>query len=80
MANNIYWGEGAVNNTIGWGQGAYNNTISWGNIYKDSDSGETKIGSVGDVIAAFFKTRALSLSCTFEAESCLITTLNNFEI
>lgn len=26
------------------------------------------------------KSRAISEGCTFEAESCLITTLNNFEI
>lgn len=77
MANNIGWGQGAANNSIGWGQAVYNNTISWGDIYKNSNSGETMLGNSAEVILAFFKTRATNEGCTFEAESCLTTTLNN---
>jgi hypothetical protein len=43
MANDIGWGQGAVNNGIGWGQGAINNDINWGDIYYSTDAGETDI-------------------------------------
>ena len=78
MANNIGWGQAAANNAIGWGQAAINNLISWGASYYSSPSGETDIlGSPVPGIITAFKARATSLNCTFEAESCLTTTLNN---
>jgi hypothetical protein len=43
MANDIGWGQGAVDNGIGWGQGAINNDINWGDIYYSTDAGETDI-------------------------------------
>lgn len=58
MANNIGWGQGAVNNNIGWGQGASSNSIGWGISQKDSYSGETEIyGIRGDVDAIAFNSR-----------------------
>jgi hypothetical protein len=58
MANNIGWGQGAVNNSIGWGQGASSNSISWGISQKDSYSGETEIyGIRTDVDALAFNSR-----------------------
>jgi hypothetical protein len=61
MANNIGWGQGAVNNNIGWGQGASSNSISWGISQKDSYSGETEIyGIRGDVDALAFNSRVTS--------------------
>lgn len=58
MANDINWGQGAVNNNIGWGQGASNNSISWGLSQKDSYSGETEIYGIrtdADVLAFYSK-------------------------
>ena len=43
MANNIDWGQGAINNNIGWGQGAKNNSIGWGSSQFTSPAGETEI-------------------------------------
>ena len=81
MANSIGWGQGAVNNTIGWGQGAINNLIGWGLIYLKSFSGETDIiGSPVPTLIINFKTRVLADLGTFEAESCLNTTLTNLNI
>ena len=78
MANNIGWGQGAINNVIGWGQGAINNIIGWGSIYSKSYSGETDIiGSPVTLIISNFKVRVLADSGIFEAESCLNTTLTN---
>lgn len=78
MANNIGWGQGAVNNAIGWGQGAINNLIGWGSVYFKSYSGETDIiGSPVPSLITNFKTRILADLGTFEAESCLNTTLTN---
>jgi hypothetical protein len=78
MANNIGWGQGAVNNAIGWGQGAINNLIGWGSIYLLSWAGETDIvGSPVPSIITTFKTRIQTDLGTFEAESCLNTTLTN---
>lgn len=78
MANNIGWGQGAVNNAIGWGQGAVNNLIGWGSVYFKSYSGETDIiGSPVPSLITNFKTRILADLGTFEAESCLNTTLTN---
>lgn len=78
MANNIGWGQGAVNNAIGWGQGAVNNIIGWGSIYYATFSGETDIiGSPVPLIITNFKTRVLADLGDFEAEVCLNTTLTN---
>ncbi len=78
MANNIGWGQGAVNNVIGWGQGAINNLIGWGSIYINSYYNETDIvGSPVPTIIINFKTRVLADSGLFEAETCLNTTLTN---
>lgn len=43
MANNIGWGQGAINNTINWGKGAVNNAINWGKSYYSSYTSETDI-------------------------------------
>jgi hypothetical protein len=69
------WGQGAKNNTIGWGQGAVNNDISWGSIHELSWAGDTDIvgGNIVQAIVDAFKTRGLADGGTFEAESCLIT-------
>lgn len=78
MANNIGWGQGAVNNTIGWGQGAINNLISWGKSHLSSYSNETNIA--GDVVISLtiaFQERVQSDSGTFEAFDCMVSTLNN---
>jgi hypothetical protein len=78
MANNIGWGQGALNNDIGWGQGAINNNIFWGSIYDDSYSGETDIiGNPITNIITDFKARVSADNGLFEAESCLITTITN---
>lgn len=78
MANNIGWGQGAVNNAIGWGQGAINNIIGWGSAYFNSYYNETDIvGSPVPSLIFNFKARVSTDSGTFEAESCLNTTLTN---
>ena len=78
MANNIGWGQGAVNNAIGWGQGAINNLIGWGSVYFNSYSGETDIiGSPVPSLIINFKSRVSTDLGLFEAESCLNTTLTN---
>ena len=80
MANNIDWGQGAINNSIGWGQGALNNDISWGSVHDDSWAGDTNIvggSNVTQAIIDAFKTRVAADGGTFEAESCLLTFLNN---
>jgi hypothetical protein len=71
------WGQGAKNNNIGWGQGAINNDISWGSVHEDSWSGDTDIvglDPIETIINAFEERVALD-GGTFEAESCLNTTL-----
>lgn len=81
MANNIGWGQGAINNAIGWGQGVVNNLIGWGSIYLLTWSGETDIlGSSFSVLVTNFKSRVSTDLGTFEAENCLnsfIYSLNN---
>jgi hypothetical protein len=68
MANNIGWGQGAINNNIGWGQGASSNSISWGISQKDSYSGETEIyGIRGDVDALAFNSRVVASGGTLTA-------------
>jgi hypothetical protein len=77
MANSIYWGQGANQNLIGWGQGAANNSISWGYSHTYSWSPETDLYGVGGALTASFITRVLADGGTFEAPSCLETTLTN---
>jgi hypothetical protein len=78
MANNIDWGEGAINNSIGWGQGALNNDISWGSVYLQSWSGETDIiGSRNQQEILDFIARIAADNGIFEAEQCLINLINN---
>lgn len=78
MANNIGWGQGAVNNAIGWGQGAINNLIGWGSIYLLSYYAETDIvGSPVPSLIVNFKSRVSTDLGFFESESCLNTTLTN---
>ena len=79
MANNIGWGQGANNNEIGWGQGAYNNNISWGKSHYSSYSGETDIVGNEGGITTNFKTRIVTDTGIFEAQSCLLTTLQNLD-
>jgi len=43
MANTIYWGQAAVNNTNGFGKAATNNTIDFGEVCADSWSPETNL-------------------------------------
>jgi len=78
MANSINWGQGAANNLIGWGQGAINNLIGWGSVYANSYAAETDIlGSLAVILTNAFKIRVADDTGTFEAESCLNTTLTN---
>ena len=72
------WGQGSKNNNIGWGQGAVNNNISWGSVHSKSWSGDTDIVGIdpNQVIIDAFKARVSADSGTFEAESCLLTFLN----
>jgi hypothetical protein len=79
MANNIDWGQGANNNNIGWGQGAFNNNISWGKSHYISWSGETDIVGNEGGITTNFKARVLVDSGIFEAQSCLLATLENLD-
>jgi hypothetical protein len=79
MANNIGWGQGANNNTIGWGQGAANNSINWGYSHYVSYSGETEIVGNESVITTNFITRVIADAGVFEAQSCLVQTLNNLD-
>jgi len=79
MANNIGWGQGANNNIIGWGQGVANNNISWGASHYVSYAGETEIVGNESIINTNFKTRVTADSGTYEAQSCLLQTLENLD-
>jgi hypothetical protein len=79
MANSIGWGQGAGNNGIGWGQGAANNLISWGKSQILSPSGETDIAGGIYALSTNFQTRIATDSGTFEAQQCLINTLQTFK-
>jgi len=79
MANNIGWGQGANNNTIGWGQGAANNSIGWGYSHYVSYAGETEIVGNESVITINFRIRVIADAGVFEAQSCLVQTLNNLD-
>ena len=76
MANDNGWGQGANNNDIGWGQGAYNNTIGWGSIYANSYSGDTEIIGNEGGITTTFETRIIADGGIYEADSCLVQSLN----
>ena len=76
MANSNGWGQGANNNDIGWGQGAYNNTIGWGSIYANSYFGDTEILGNEGGITTTFETRIIADGGTYEADSCLVQSLN----
>jgi hypothetical protein len=80
MSNSIGWGQGANNNGIGWGQGAFNNSIGWGSSHYVSYAGETEIVGNEGGLAYDFSVRISADSGVFEANSCLLTSLNNLEI
>ena len=79
MANSNGWGQGANNNSIGWGQGAFNNLISWGYSHYVSWSGDTDIVGNEGGIAANFASRVATDLGTYEANSCLLSTLQNLD-
>jgi hypothetical protein len=75
MANSSEWGQGANNNNVGWGQGAFNNSVGWGASHYVSWSGETDIvGNEGGLVSNF-SARVTTDGGTYEANSCLLTTL-----
>lgn len=80
MSNSIDWGQGANDNTIGWGQGAFNNSIGWGSSHYVSYAGETEIVGNEGGLAYDFSVRISADSGVFEANSCLLTSLNNLDI
>lgn len=67
------FGQGANNNDIGWGQGASNNIIGWGFVHGISWSPSTDLTGLAKVLTLAFQTRVLADGGIFEAESCLIT-------
>jgi len=79
MANSNGWGQGANNNGIGWGQGAFNNSISWGYSHYISWSEDTDIVGNEGGIAFNFLTRVVADSGVYEANSCLLSTLENLD-
>lgn len=80
MINSIGWGKAANNNTISYGQGAFNNAIGWGYLHYISNSGDTELVGNEGGISYNFSTRISTDTGTYEANSCLITTLNNLDI
>ena len=58
MANTIYWGQAAVENTNGFGKAPTNNTIDFGEVCADSWSPETNL--VGGS-AVFSNTKSIEL-------------------
>ena len=60
MANTIYWGQAAVNNTNGFGKAATNNTIDFGEICADSWSPETNLTGTG-ATPSFNNTKSILL-------------------
>jgi hypothetical protein len=79
MANSNGWGQGANNNGIGWGQAAFNNIINWAYSHYISWSGETEIVGNEGGLAFDFSTRVVTDFGTYEANSCLLTTLENLD-
>ena len=60
MANTIYWGQAAVENTNGFGKSATNNTIDFGEICSDSWSPETNLTGTG-ATPSFSNTQSIEL-------------------
>ena len=60
MANTIYWGQAAVENTNGFGKSATNNTINFGEICADSWSPETNLTGAG-ATPSFSNTKSILL-------------------
>lgn len=79
MVNSNGWGQGANNNAIGWGQGAFNNSISWGYLHYTSWSGDTDIVGNEGGISYNFQQRVITDSGVYEANSCLLSTLENLD-
>ena len=60
MANTIYWGQAAVNNTNGFGKSATNNTIDFGEVCANSLSPETNLTGTG-ATPSFANTKSIEL-------------------
>jgi len=60
MANTIYWGQAAVENTNGFGKAPTNNTIDFGEICADSWSPETNLTGTG-ATPAFSNLKSIEL-------------------
>lgn len=60
MANTIYWGQAAVNNTNGFGKSATNNTIDFGEVCANSLSPETNLTGTG-ATPSFSNTKSILL-------------------
>jgi len=60
MANTIYWGQAAVENTNGFGKSATNNTNDFGEICADSWSPETNLTGTG-ATPSFSNTQSIEL-------------------
>ena len=80
MANNIDWGQGAINNNIGWGQGAKNNSIGWGSSQFTSAAGETEIyGLRQDAdVTAFLSATAITDTTITSALDTLVVDLKAY--
>jgi len=60
MANTIYWGQAAVENTNGFGKSATNNTIDFGEVCANSLSPETNLTGTGGT-PSFENTKSILL-------------------
>ena len=82
MANNIDWGQGAINNNIGWGQGAKNNSIGWGSSQFTSPAGETEIYGLRQDAAttAFLSATAITDATITSAIDTLVVDLKAYGI
>ena len=60
MANTIYWGQAAVENTNGFGKSATNNTIDFGEVCANSLSPETNLTGTG-ATPSFENTKSILL-------------------
>jgi len=60
MANTIYWGQAAVENTNGFGKSATNNTIDFGEVCANSLSPETNLTGTG-ATPSFSNTQSIEL-------------------
>ena len=61
MANTIYWGQAAVENTNGFGKSPTNNTIDFGEVCADSWSPETNLTGTG-ATPSFANTKSILLN------------------